>query len=197
MKIYNESRQVPQDAQREIKAGRLKGFTDINPMWRIKKLTELFGACGIGWYYEITKQWLENGSDNTMVAFVNINLYFLNEETKEWSKPIEGTGGSSFISKEKNGYYTSDECYKMALTDALSVACKALGIGADVYYSKDKTKYTDNVEVYKCCSCGKNFESTEKYSAGNIYHKAKSMNTDGRARCKECATKLGTLKQRG
>lgn len=197
MKIYNEGRQVPQDAQREIKAGRLKGFTDINPMWRIKKLTELFGTCGIGWYYEITKQWLENGSDNTIVSFVNINLYFLNAETKEWSKPIQGTGGSSFISKEKNGYYTSDECYKMALTDALSVACKALGIGADVYYSKDRTKYTDNVEVYKCCSCGKNFEPTEKYSAGNIYHKAKSMNTDSRPRCKECASKLGTLKQRG
>ena len=28
--------------------------------------------------------------------------------------------------------YTSDECYKMALTDALSVACKALGVAADV-----------------------------------------------------------------
>lgn len=31
----------------------------------------------------------------------------------------------------------------MAYTDALSVACKALGIGADIYWSKDKTKYTN------------------------------------------------------
>jgi hypothetical protein len=31
----------------------------------------------------------------------------------------------------------------MALTDALSVACKALGVGADVYFANDKyeTKY--------------------------------------------------------
>ena len=29
--------------------------------------------------------------------------------------------------------------YKMALTDALSVACKALGIGADVYFEKDSS----------------------------------------------------------
>jgi len=37
--------------------------------------------------------------------------------------------------------YLSDECFKMALTDAISVAAKALGIGADVYFEKDKTKY--------------------------------------------------------
>ena len=32
---------------------------------------------------------------------------------------------------------------KMALTDAISVACKSLGIGADVYWNKDNTKYND------------------------------------------------------
>ena len=31
----------------------------------------------------------------------------------------------------------------MALTDAISVACKALGMGADVYWEKDTTKYND------------------------------------------------------
>ena len=49
LKIYESFRKVPDEAQREIEGGKLKGFTDINPMWRIKKLTELFGPCGIGW----------------------------------------------------------------------------------------------------------------------------------------------------
>lgn len=57
LEFYNSARSVPQEALREIKAGRLKGFTDINPMWRDKKLTELFGPCGIGWYAPIDKQW--------------------------------------------------------------------------------------------------------------------------------------------
>ena len=48
-----------------------------------------------------------------------------------------------FVAKERNGLYTSDECYKMALTDAISVACKALGFGADVYWQADRTKYTN------------------------------------------------------
>ena len=57
-------------------------------------------------------------------------------KTKEWSKPIVGVGGSMFIAKEKSGPYTSDEAYKMALTDAISVSCKALGIAADIYWVK-------------------------------------------------------------
>ena len=55
---------------------------------------------------------------------------------------IPGTGGSKFAAKEKSGVYVSDECFKMALTDALSVACKQLGIGADVYWAADRTKYS-------------------------------------------------------
>ena len=35
----------------------------------------------------------------------------------------------------------SDEAYKMALTDAISIACKALGMAADVYFANDRTKY--------------------------------------------------------
>ena len=54
MDIYNRLRKVPDEAKKAIAAGRLKGFTDINPMWRIKALTEAFGPCGFGWWYKIT-----------------------------------------------------------------------------------------------------------------------------------------------
>lgn len=137
--IYNKVRSVPATAQKVIKGGRLTGMTDINPMWRIKALTEVFGPCGIGWKYTIDKQWLEQGVDGAVTAYCNISLYFKVQDA--WSEPIPGTGGAMYIAKEKSGLYTDDECYKKALTDALSVACKALGVGADVYWSKDKTKY--------------------------------------------------------
>lgn len=140
LKIYNEVRTVPNEAKRSITGGRLKGKTEINPMWRIKTLTDQFGPCGIGWYYEVTKQWLEP-SGNEVAAFVNINLYI--KVAGEWSKPISGVGGAMFVENQKSGAYVSDECYKMATTDAISVACKQLGIGADVYWDADKTKYTD------------------------------------------------------
>lgn len=138
--LYDSVRKVPQEAQKRITGGRLNGYTDINPMWRIKCLTEQFGPCGIGWWYKITDKRLEpSGNAGEIAAFVDIELYY--KQDGEVSQPVIGTGGSSFVAKEKNGLYTSDECFKMALTDALSVACKALGMGADVYWDKDKTKY--------------------------------------------------------
>lgn len=138
MDIYDQVRQCPQDALKPIQAGRLKGKSDINPMWRIKMLTQLFGAAGIGWYYTIDKQWLEPCGEE-VAAFCDISLYI--KVNGEWSKPIQGVGGSMFAAKEKNGVYVSDEGYKMALTDAISVACKALGFAADVYWNTDSTKY--------------------------------------------------------
>lgn len=138
--FYNKFREVPKTAQKEIIGGRLKGFTDINPMWRIKALTEEFGVCGFGWKYEIVSQELREGANSEIAAFVTINLYV---KIGEWSEAIQGVGGSMFVTKEKNGLYTSDECFKMALTDALSVACKSLGVGADIYFAKDRTKYDE------------------------------------------------------
>lgn len=168
MELYEKVRKCPDNALRTIQAGRLKGKSDINPMWRIKMLTELFGACGIGWYYDITKQWLETGANGEISAFCNIDLYI--KVGDEWSKPIQGTGGSAFIAKENKGLYTSDECYKMALTDAISVACKALGFAADVYWDSDSTKYSvqreqgnaqQNNQPIICKICGKPIEGAK------------------------------------
>lgn len=144
MTLYNAVAEVPVTAQKTIGAGRLKGFTYINPMWRIKKLTEVYGPCGIGWYYIITDKRIVDGANGEKAGFLDIDLFVKNGE--EWSKPIQGTGGSSFIAKEKNGLYTSDEVFKMALTDAVSVACKALGFGANVYWSAGRqTKYESEI----------------------------------------------------
>lgn len=141
--IYEATRKVPDNAQKPITAGRLKGKTDINPMWRIKVLTEQFGPCGVGWYYETIRKWIEE-SEKEAAAFADIKLYI--KVDGEWSKPIEGTGGSMFKALERGGLYTSDECFKMATTDAISVACKQLGIGADIYWGADSTKYTKYTE---------------------------------------------------
>lgn len=145
LRVYNALRSVPQEAKKSIGGGRLKGMTDINPMWRIKALTEIFGPCGIGWWYTIDKQWLEPGENGEIAAFCNITLYYREGDTV--SQGVPGTGGSMFVAKEKGGLYTSDECFKMALTDAISVSSKALGGGADVYWDKDRTKYDQSADA--------------------------------------------------
>jgi len=140
MEIYKRFADVPKEAQKEIAAGRLKGMTDINPMWRIRCLTEAFGPCGIGWKVRITNKEIVQGANGEAVAIVDAYLQI--KVDGEWSDPIEGTGGASFVASEKNGLRTSDEAFKMAYTDALSVCCKLLGIGANVYWQGGRTKYS-------------------------------------------------------
>lgn len=144
MELYEKFRSVPDEAKKKIQGGRLNGKTDINPMWRIKKLTEEFGPSGKGWYAPITERWTETGANGEITANIRINLYV--KYGDEWGMPIEGVGGSLLITKESSGLRTDDDAFKKAYTDALSVACKALGIGADVYFEKDVTKYDEKDE---------------------------------------------------
>lgn len=163
--IYDIARKIPAHALKEIKAGRLKGMSDINPMYRIKKLTGLFGPCGTGWKYEIVKEWLESYG-NEVKAFITINLYYKWEG--EWSEAIPGTGGSSFVSQERNGAYVNDECFKMALTDAISVATKALGVAADVYYGADnKVRIKSDSKYEQETNATQNSKAPSKTNGGN------------------------------
>ena len=138
LELYNKVRSCPEEAKKTIQAGKLKGYTDINPMWRIKVLTEHFGICGIGWYYEEVERWTEETANSEIGAYIKIHLYV--KINDQWSKPILGIGGNKLCGKGV-GDGQNDEAWKMALTDALSVACKNLGIAADVYFDKDRTKY--------------------------------------------------------
>ena len=153
LSIYERVRSVPTEAKKAIEAGRLKGKSDINPMWRIKKLTEVFGPVGFGWYTEVIKTWTEVDENSDVAVFVDINLFV--KKDGEWSKPIYGNGENKLISHERkyeNGTqvlvpYLDDDAYKKAYTDAISVAAKALGVGADVYFEKDVTKYDAPVQA--------------------------------------------------
>lgn len=139
LRYYAYSRAVPKEAQKDFDNGSFSG-TDINPMWRIRMLTEMFGPAGIGWYTEILSERQEQLTEDTTISIVDLNLYI--NVNGQWSKPIFGTGGNKLKTKTSKSYIkTTDEGYKMAYTDALGVACKALGIGAEVYWSRDKTKY--------------------------------------------------------
>lgn len=97
MKIYEAVRKVPDSAKKNISAGRLKGMTDINPMWRIKALTEQFGPCGIGWKVEVSRTWQDLGADGVVTVYVQLLLYV--KYNDEWSAPIPGIGGSSLVAK--------------------------------------------------------------------------------------------------
>ena len=136
---------------------------------------------------------------------MEIKLFYIDPKSGEESHGIPGLGGASFVAQERNGAYMSDECEKMALTDAISVAAKALGIAADVYFAKDRTKYDtpqpkepetpkpeapkkDNISL-KCEECGMFIEDYiaqdgTKTSAFKIAKLTKKET--GKCLCKSC-----------
>lgn len=148
--IYNELKSVPEKYLKKIDAGRLKGMSDIKPQWRIEKLTELFGPCGIGWKItDVEYNYFTQGTETV----VNCRLKFQYKWDGEWSEPIPASGGSKISTQERNGLYVSDEAEKMAFTDALSVAGKMIGLAGDIYighggkYDKGDTNVPSNNKV--------------------------------------------------
>lgn len=140
--LWEKLAKPPKEALREIKGGRLAGKTDINPQWRLKAMTDAFGPIGIGWNYRVERMWLEPGAEGTAAAFVVVAVKYKYGDA--WSEEVHGSGGSMFVEKEKSGLRTSDEAYKMATTDALSVAMKQLGVAAAIYQGQwDGSKYRD------------------------------------------------------
>lgn len=150
---WNKLKSPPEEAKKKITGGRLSGMTDIKPQWRILVITENFGPVGIGWKYTIEKLWTERTDDAHVCAFALVNFFI--KHNGEWSEPIPGIGGSMLLVQETKGTHTSDEAYKMAVTDALSVAMKALGVGADVYmgYSDSKNPTTGNTSQPAASGC--------------------------------------------
>lgn len=217
LNLWQSVRTPPKEALKAITAGRLKGKTDINPCWRLMKLTECFGPCGIGWKYIIKSERLEPGDGGEVAAFVDIDLYI--KANGEWSEAIPGTGGAMFVSKERNGLYTDDEALKKALTDAISVSCKALGVAADVYWGADSTKYSQRATqapakgsysnepkkpteirpapaesnvVHICANCGERVTAIQGKSGEMIPAErlaAISMKNYGAVLCAECQAK--------
>lgn len=198
MDLWTAVSSTPKEAQKTIKGGRLNGFTDINPVWRFRMLTEVFGPCGIGWKYIIRDRQLVPAETGEIKAFVSVDLYY--KENGEWSEAIPGEGGSSFVSTEKDKKYVNDECYKMALSDAIGTACKALGMSADIYFaSGDRTKYTgapvQPAPAYqppRCEVCGKPIEDV-KFKSGKISRADDIANTTkglyGKRMCFYCYKK--------
>lgn len=146
LKTWNKVKQVPAEFTKEIGFGKLKGKSDINPQWRLMAMTQAFGQVGHGWTYRIVRTWSEpHPTDGSVMCFAEVAV-----KTKvdgEWGQEFSGIGGSEIVEKNKNGLQSNDDGYKMAVTDALSVAFKAVGVASDVYLGNfDGAKYARNID---------------------------------------------------
>lgn len=149
MDLWNKYATPPAEALKEFDNGNFKG-TDISPMWRIRCLTEEFGQCGLGWFTEVKEHWTDtvetSDVEQCVTTHMRIWLYYCDPVSGEWSKPVEGVGGNTMTlySRKYKSTRANDEAYKMAYTDALGNACKALGFGGSIYWERGYSKYEES-----------------------------------------------------
>jgi uncharacterized protein with PIN domain len=84
----------------------------------------------------------------------------------------------------------------MAYTDAISVACKLLGFGADVYWAKDNTKYDKpQEEKHICEDCKNEVTATEKKTVAEIVEGSKKFYN--KVLCQACVSKRYKAQKEG
>lgn len=117
---------------KEVTFGR--GFTSIDPMYQIGKMTENFGPCGHGWGYDVKYHY----ADDYIAAEVSI-----------WTKHQANKFGpvcSLLPLKNTKGKF-DDEAGKKVMTDALTKAFSHLGMSADVFLGLfENSKYVEQVK---------------------------------------------------
>lgn len=133
--LWEEVCNTPPNVTKPFKrAGGFQG-TSVDPMYLIRRLTELFGPVGIGWNLEVITHWSEevNGVKH---AYVKASLrYRLSKDSEDWHTTPACIGGTDCTR-------SADEAYKASMTDALSNCCKYLGFAEDIYTGKhDGDKY--------------------------------------------------------
>lgn len=134
------------------------GFTgtSINSTYMFMRATEIFGALGKGWGYQVLEEKLVNGipllepivdnhykqigsrflrdADGSLIYEQNHSIkilfwYVIDGERAE----IESYGATPYRYKTKHGIKTDGEAIKKSLTDAIKKALSMMGFSADVF----------------------------------------------------------------
>lgn len=125
----------PKHTKAFSRAGGFKG-TAIKPMFSFRRMTEEFGACGIGWGVNEPVFQVVHAPDEALV-YCTVSIWHGARENV-----VFGVGGDKAVAKFSSGIKSDDEAFKKAFTDAITNALKLIGVGADVHMGLfDDSKY--------------------------------------------------------
>lgn len=120
--------------------GKGRPMTDINPTWRMKRMTEMFGPVGLGWGWSIDDRWAEDVGPKRY-AYIQLTVWYSLDGGQ--TKLIAGPHiGGTDMGQGK------DEAYKQSVTDAFGKCISMIGVAADVYEGRwDDSKYQNEASA--------------------------------------------------
>jgi hypothetical protein len=134
------------------RAGGFRG-TAIKPIWIIRRLTEQFGPCGVGWGMDEPDFQIVSGDNREVMVYCTVAGWYTENGQRA---TVYGVGGDKIVTHIKaNDQYNrperwenDDEAFKKAFTDAVGNAFKFVGMGADVHMGLfEDSKYLREVEA--------------------------------------------------
>ncbi len=134
----------PQYTKEFRRSGGFKG-DQIDPTWRMQRMTEVFGPVGKGWGYEQVEWTIAE-----RMIFICVRVWYRDPETGEQCWTGVQWGGTELMAKNRDGTERSnDESFKMSITDGVGKCLVQLGLGADIYLGQySDSKYKEESEAF-------------------------------------------------
>lgn len=116
------------------------------PYYIVRRLTEEFGPCGIGWGFSIVSERMERMTQTDVLHIAVVRLWYsLNGQRGE----VEQIGQTkACYEKSKGGMLLDEDAPKKSVTDALVKCASYLGFAGDIFAGRwDDSKYVDSLRA--------------------------------------------------
>lgn len=128
--------------------GKSYSGTSPKPHYLVRKATETFGPCGIGWGFTVDER-VEAGAMIDADHFEKMHIAKVTVWYEWGGKRGEVThvGGTPFSGKRASGKpYTDEDAPKKSVTDALVKALSMIGFAGDIFMGRyDDSKYVNDL----------------------------------------------------
>jgi hypothetical protein len=157
-RLWEEFQTTPAEFTRKFNLGS-RTMTAINATYVIRRLTEVFGPCGVGWKFCVESESYVDGhmlksGDCTKIHVIKGHISYsrrvvddnseIGDFTSVWYHTSPQFGQTTFVGENKHGTFTDEEAPKKSITDCLTKCAVMLGVGADVHLGLyDDNKYVN------------------------------------------------------
>lgn len=127
--------------------GKDYGGNSPKPYWIVRRLTEEFGPCGIGWGYDIESERFDRFSETDTLHVAKVRFWYL-LDGKRGEVVQMGQTKASYTTG--NGKFKVDEdAPKKSVTDALVKCASYLGFAGDIFMGLwDDSKYVQQAAAH-------------------------------------------------
>ncbi len=119
--------------------------TSPKPYYIVRKATDTFGPCGIGWGFSIISERVEDGAPGDKIHIAHVRVWYIWNGVRG---EIEHVGQTMFAGKRADrdervgGPYSDEDAPKKSVTDALIKALSMIGFAGDIFMGRyDDSKY--------------------------------------------------------